>query len=297
MLEVEAKQEGTNKALGPLAGLGSIGGIALLLGAGFFLKDAIRDFLVFFIDAVESWGPLGYVAYALVYTGLEVLAVPAIPLTMTAGVIFGPVPGTIITSLSGTTAAAIAFLIARYAARDRVLRWARRNNKFAAIDRAIARDGFKFVTLLRLSPLFPLAVSNYLYGLTSVDLWSYVAGSWIGMLPGTYAYVSAGHLGKAALMDGEGSVGVESWQVALGLGVTLLAIGYVGQLAKNAIEEAEAGSDIEEEEEDGAAAAPTAAAAKGGNAPGARNSTSSSSSGSSGSNGLSSSKARGSKSG
>ncbi|EFJ44910.1 hypothetical protein VOLCADRAFT_121223 [Volvox carteri f. nagariensis] len=246
--EAEAEPEGSPKALGPLAGLGSIMGIALLLGAGVLLKDVIRDFLVFFMDAVDSWGPLGYLAYAAVYTGLEVLAVPAIPLTMTAGVIFGPVAGTLITSLSGTLAATIAFLIARYAARDRVLRWARRNKKFAAIDKAIARDGFKFVTLLRLSPLFPLAASNYLYGLTSVDLWSYVAGSWIGMLPGTYAYVSAGHLGKAALMDGEGSVGVESWQVALGLGVTLLAIGYVGRLAKTAIEEAEAGSGNEDTE-------------------------------------------------
>lgn len=205
-------------------------------------KDSIKDFLTFFIDTIETYGPLGYLAYAVVYAGLEVLAVPAIPLTMTAGVIFGPIPGTIITSISGTFAATIAFLIARYAARDRVMRWARRNSKFAAIDRAIAKDGFKFVTLLRLSPLFPLAASNYLYGLTSVDLMSYVAGSFIGMLPGTYAYVSAGHLGKAALMDGEGSVGVESWQVAMGLGVTLLAIGYIGRLAKNAIKEAESGT-------------------------------------------------------
>ena len=50
------------------------------------------------------------------------------------------------------------------------------------------------VTLLRLSPLLPLALSNYLYGLTSVDLPSYVAGSWLGMLPGTIAYVTAGAL-------------------------------------------------------------------------------------------------------
>lgn len=57
-----------------------------------------------------------------------VICVPAaIPLTMTAGVIFGTVQGTIITSLSGTFAAAIAFLISRYLARDKVcvLFWAR----------------------------------------------------------------------------------------------------------------------------------------------------------------------------
>lgn len=51
---------------------------------------------------------------------LEILAVPAIPLTMTAGVIFGIVPGTIVVSAASVTAAAIAFLIARYAARDKV---------------------------------------------------------------------------------------------------------------------------------------------------------------------------------
>jgi hypothetical protein len=60
-----------------------------------------------------------------------------------SGVIFGSVTGTLITSLSGTFAATIAFLIARYAARDRVLSWAKRNPKFAAIDRAIAKNGFK----------------------------------------------------------------------------------------------------------------------------------------------------------
>jgi uncharacterized membrane protein YdjX (TVP38/TMEM64 family) len=75
-----------------------------------------------------------------------------------------------------------------------VLSIAAKNPKWAAIDKAIGRDGFKFVTLLRLSPLLPLAASNYLYGLTSVELGPYVLGSWLGMLPGTWAYVGAGVL-------------------------------------------------------------------------------------------------------
>ena len=49
------------------------------------------------------------------YTLLEILAVPAVPLTMTAGVIFGPVAGSIVVSVAATAAATIAFLIARYA--------------------------------------------------------------------------------------------------------------------------------------------------------------------------------------
>ncbi len=54
-----------------------------------------------------------------------------------------------------------------------------KNQKFAAIDKAIGRDSLKFVTLLRLSPLLPLAASNYLYGLTRCVcclVWLAVAG-------------------------------------------------------------------------------------------------------------------------
>lgn len=72
--------------------------------------------------------------------------------------------------------------------------------QFKSVDRAIGKNSFKVVTLLRLSPLLPLALSNYFYGLTSVDLPSYVAASWLGMLPGTIAYVTAGAALPGGLM-------------------------------------------------------------------------------------------------
>ena len=58
--------------------------------------------------------------------------------------------------------------------------------------------------LLRLSPLLPFALSNYLYGLTSVPLNEYAAGSFLGMIPGTVAYVAAGTVGKKLLLNAEG---------------------------------------------------------------------------------------------
>lgn len=224
-----------------VATLAVLAGVAVLLAGGAVFHDQIKAFLDYFIAMVDELGDLGMLAYAAVYTALEVLAVPAIPLTMTAGAIFGPVKGTAIVSASATVAATAAFLIARYAARTRVKAWVDKTPRFAAIDRAIGKDGLKFVVLLRLSPLLPLAVSNYIYGLTSVDLGAYVLGSWLGMLPGTLAYVTAGHVGQAVLHEGgEGMGGLGPWQLAAGLGVTALALGFVGQLAKNAIEEADA---------------------------------------------------------
>lgn len=129
---------------------------------------------------------------------------------------------------------------ARPPCRDRVLELAKGNKQFMAMDRAISKDGFKVVTLLRLSPLLPFALSNYLYGLTSVDVTSYVAGSWLGMLPGTLAYVLAGSYGKDVLLAGGQHRGPEMWQVLLVGGFTVAVLGYIGRLAKVAMTEIEA---------------------------------------------------------
>ena len=73
-------------------------------------------------------------------------------------------------------AASVAFLIARYFARERIVKLVEGNKKFLAIDKAIGENGFRVVTLLRLSPLLPFSLGNYLYGLTSVKFIPYVLG-------------------------------------------------------------------------------------------------------------------------
>ena len=71
---------------------------------------------------VDDLGPAGPVAYTFVYTVLELVIIPAIPLTMAAGALFGVAPGVVVVSLASTAAAALGFLITRYAARDKVWR-------------------------------------------------------------------------------------------------------------------------------------------------------------------------------
>src|SRR6185295_6124938 len=88
----------------------------------------------------------------------------------------------------------LAFLIARYVARRAIERRIAGNPKFAAVDRAVGREGFKIVALLRLSPVFPFNLLNYSLGLTRVSFLQYLAAS-IAMLPGTLLYV---YYGKAA---------------------------------------------------------------------------------------------------
>eukprot|EP00240_Pyramimonas_obovata_P006125 CAMPEP_0118935380 /NCGR_PEP_ID=MMETSP1169-20130426/15571_1 /TAXON_ID=36882 /ORGANISM="Pyramimonas obovata, Strain CCMP722" /LENGTH=312 /DNA_ID=CAMNT_0006878405 /DNA_START=253 /DNA_END=1191 /DNA_ORIENTATION=+ len=226
-------------------------GLGILLTLAVLLKEPIHHSLEGFSAYLDTLGPYGYITYIAVYIVLELLAIPAIPLTMTAGALFGVVPGTVAASIGATIAATGSFVAARYFLRERVLNWASDNPKFAAIDEAIGREGFRIVALLRLSPLLPFAISNYLYGLTSVKLRPYVLGSWLGMLPGTFLYVQAGTTGRALLNSTAGAAeasGDGFWGLAAGLGVSLLTAAYVSRVANEAV----AGIGAPNEDEDAA---------------------------------------------
>jgi uncharacterized membrane protein YdjX (TVP38/TMEM64 family) len=84
------------------------------------LKSADRLSAAMLLMQVDDLGPAGPVAYTFVYTVLELVIIPAIPLTMAAGALFGVAPGVVVVSLASTAAAALGFLITRYAARDKV---------------------------------------------------------------------------------------------------------------------------------------------------------------------------------
>jgi uncharacterized membrane protein YdjX (TVP38/TMEM64 family) len=171
--------------------------------------------------------------YALAVVAL----VPASPLTVAAGALFGPVVGVVVVSLASTTGAALAFLVARYLARDAVLRWVRRHPRYHAIDRAIGEGGWRVVALLRLSPLVPFNLQNYLYGLTAIRFWPCVLTSWAAMLPGTVVYVYLGHAGRVgleALAGRRGRTPAEWILLAVGLAATVLVSLYVTALARRA---------------------------------------------------------------
>jgi uncharacterized membrane protein YdjX (TVP38/TMEM64 family) len=201
------------------------------------------------LRAFQSWvarqGAWGGVIYGVVYTLAAIAFVPGSLLTIGAGLVFGLLWGTVIVSIASTAAAALAFLIARYVARARVEALAKRNQRFRAIDQAIREKGWRVVALLRLSPLIPFNVSNYLYGLTPVAFGPYVLASWIAMLPATVLYVWIGAAGKAAA-DAGGGQGKSPLEWAL-LGAGLVATAVVTvvitrtarrQLARRGVKEA-----------------------------------------------------------
>jgi uncharacterized membrane protein YdjX (TVP38/TMEM64 family) len=191
----------------------------------------IGEWLRSFQEWVKDMGAAGIILYGAAYVAAVVLFVPGIVLTLGAGFLFGLGKGIIVVSIASTIAAALAFLIARYFARASVERLAKKDARFEAIDRAIGKEGWKVVALLRLSPLVPFSLSNYLYGLTSVRFWPYVATSWAAMLPATVLYV---YLGAAGRTIGEGSRR-SPWEwalLAVGLAATAAVTVLLTRVAK-----------------------------------------------------------------
>lgn len=186
-------------------------------------------------SAMEGLGWLGPVAYGATYVVAALAFVPGSALTLGAGAIFGLWVGVAVVSVAATTAAALAFLIARYVARHRVESLARSHRRFGAVDRAIAEGGWKVVALLRLSPAIPFSTGNYLFGLTAIRFWPYVLTSWLTMLPGAFLYVYLGHLGRAAA-GGRERAPAEWALLGAGLVATIAATAYITRLARRRME-------------------------------------------------------------
>jgi uncharacterized membrane protein YdjX (TVP38/TMEM64 family) len=145
------------------------------------------------------------------------------------------VTGTILVSLSSITAATLAFLLARGVFRARVQKIAESNKTFGSLNRAIEKEGARIVALVRLSPVFPFTIVNYLFGLTPVKLASYFFASWIAMLPGTLAYVYFG----SALGDVTGSATALQKTIKISLAVAaVVATIFIARIAAKAIRNA-----------------------------------------------------------
>ena len=147
------------------------------------------------LDWLNGLGPWAPVVFIAVYVLSCVCFLPGSVLTLGAGASFGLVRGGVYSLIGATLGATCAFLVGRYLARDWVASKMAGSERFAAIDKAVAREGWTMVLLTRLSPLFPFNLLNYAFGVTQVALKDYVVASFIGMVPGTILYV---HLGSVA---------------------------------------------------------------------------------------------------
>lgn len=152
-------------------------------------------------DWIDGFGALAPVVFIAIYAVGTVAFLPGTPLSLLAGLVFGPVFGTLWIVIGATMGAALAFLVGRYAARGLVEGWTANNERIRGLDRGVEKHGWRMLIITRLVPLFPFNLQNYAYGLTRIGLGVYVGLTAICIIPGAAVYAFAGGSLAAARED------------------------------------------------------------------------------------------------
>lgn len=172
--------------------------------------SSISDFLTFESvkknrDVLLAFAGENYLFSVLLYIAAYVLVVAfsipgAVVLTLVGGFLFGTLLTVLYVNVGATMGAALAFLIARYLIGDRL------QNKYevqlAKFNKEIAKNGVRYLLTLRFIPVFPFFLINFLSGLTSIPLTTFIWTTSLGILPGTAVYAYAGQqLGAITTMS------------------------------------------------------------------------------------------------
>lgn len=211
--------------------------LALFLALGWLLP--VGDWTIALADRVRGAGAAGVLLFIAVYVAATVALLPGSVLTLAAGFAYGPIGGLLVTSPASVLAATTAFLLGRTALRGWVQRKIAGTPRIRALSRAIGKDSFRLILLLRLSPVVPFNILNYALGVSEASLSRYVVASFIGMLPGTWLYVYLGSLATTAAELTDASRGGGPGKLALtvaGLVATVLAVVLVTRSARQALD-------------------------------------------------------------
>lgn len=224
-----------------LTNLGRLLGVAVPLVGAVACGKLLAPYLPAFTAWVSSLGVWGPIAFITVYVIGVVCLMPVFLLTIASGAVFGVLRASSFVMMASLIGAFVAFLISRYLIRDMVARRIATNPKLAAIDRAVGEDGRRLVFFLRLSPVVPFVLSNYVLGVTRVRLTDFLIGT-LGLAPIAISYAAFGQAASATnAATGKSAL---SWPVlALGIAATVFLAWLIARIAQKAIAEAGAKAD------------------------------------------------------
>ena len=163
-----------------------------------------KDILEFLGRMAQEHMAAAILAYtAVTVIGCVVLTLPGVTFAILAGLLFGPVLGTVCCTVAATLGAMAAFLAGRFFLKDSIKPVVMRNKylKKWLFDESGNNELFVLM-ITRLVPLFPYNLQNFAYGVTDIPFWTYSVYSFVFMLPGTAMYT----VGTAGLAHRENRV-------------------------------------------------------------------------------------------
>ena len=148
---------------------------------------------------VSENGVVAILAFAAIYAVVIAFSLPGgAIMTLTGGFLFGWLGGGLVVVMGATIGATALFLIARTALGD-VLR-AKAGPFMSKMEDGFRQNALSYLLVLRLIPLFPFWLVNLVPAFLGVSTTTYIVGTFVGIIPGTFVYASVGN-GLGALID------------------------------------------------------------------------------------------------
>ncbi len=185
------------------------------------------------LEAAQGWtaalGILAPAVYVIVYVAATLIGVPGMPFTLLSPLLLGVGPAFVVMVVGSAISAALAFLIARYLARDIFAERLAGTDGFVRLSALVEEHDWVVIPVLRIVPIAPFAVVNYGFGLTGISFWRYFGWSELAMIPMNAVLV----LGAGLFYDAA-TRGTASWPL-LGLaGAAALALVALAALGRKA---------------------------------------------------------------
>jgi len=156
-------------------------------------------------------------------------ALPATPLTLAGGVVFGVWKGTVLNVAGATLGAALGFLAARLLGREAVGALVKGKFKsLEAVDLTARKSGFQIILRLRLLPVVPFNALNFGAGLTQIRFWDFIAGTALGIIPGAFIYTYSAD----AIASGVAGEGKKAFYRIFIAGVLLASLSFAPKLLR-----------------------------------------------------------------
>ena len=185
------------------------------------------------LEAAQGWtaalGVLAPAAFVVVYVVATLLGVPGMPFTLLSPFLLGVGPAFVVMVVGSAISAALAFLIARYLARDALAERLAGTDGFARLSALVEEHDWAVIPVLRILPIAPFAVVNYGFGLTGISFWRYFGWSELAMVPMNAVLV----LGAGLLFDAT-TRGTASWPLlgaAAAAALVLIGLAALGRKA------------------------------------------------------------------
>lgn len=204
-----------------------------LVGASRFFP--ITDYLTAAhqkIGAMQFWGA---VLYPMLYGTVNVLLLPGGVLAIGSGFFFGLWWGFFLNVVGNVGGAAVAFFLSRNLGRQWVAKKFLRKQKWAMLDEAIAKEGWKIIFLSQIHPLFPSSLLNYLYGVTRIRFATCMLWIALGQAPGLFLYAYLGTLGQYGMRLMAGKSHPQTFEYLVWIGGFVLTIGVTSALGRIAL--------------------------------------------------------------